>query len=89
MHIFGAIQLTTEVHQVRPVDLLNKNNGDPVLPCSGHQTACRSASLLPSARERYTVLFARNVFAAALEIHHDQCRLAHDKRTFRIHLLGH
>src|SRR5438105_4178365 len=89
MHVFGAIQLTTKVHQVLPVDLLNENYGNAVLPSRSHQAACDSASLLPSAGERYAVLFAWNVFAATLEIHHDQRRPAHDQRTFRVHLLGH
>src|SRR5271156_2839003 len=89
MHIFGAIQLPAKVHEIRPVDLLDKNHGDPIFARRRHQAACGTPSFLPSAGEGYAVLLAGDVIAAALEIDHDQRRLADNQRALRVLLLAH
>jgi len=57
--------------------------------CRGDQRACDASSLLGEVHVGYAVFRAGHVRSAALEVHHDERRLAHDQGPLGIFLLNH
>jgi hypothetical protein len=89
MHVFGAVEFPSEVHVVWPVNFLNEYHRDLGFACRGDQRACGASSLLGKVHVGYAVLRAGHVRSAALEVHHDERRFAHDQGPLGIFLLSH
>jgi hypothetical protein len=89
MHVFGAVEFPSEVHVVGPVNFLNEYHRDLGFACRGDQSARNASSLLGEVHVGYAVFRAGHVRSAALEVHHDERRFAHDQGPLGIFLLSH
>ncbi len=82
--VLGAVQLTPEIDHVGSMDLLDEDHRHLRRTRGADQLADQNPPFFSVIHMRNATILTGDVRAAALPIHHDQCRLSDDQRTLGV-----